>query len=363
MKKTATIFFAALTLFYVFIQESSADNDYEVPEKAIEYIEQGDFVQAQKELKKFQRSQPDNPLVYYYLARIEEEHNKALWLYKEVEILADSTLASEALYRRAEMVFSTGNYADAQRLYEHLVNKYPGSAFLSDALYRMGIISLKGKKPSDAIDYFDRSIELDADGEKRVYASAGIMESYVMLEEWNKALEFAHDVLREKDEVSAFTPRVLEVIALSWRKLGNDENADVFTERLLKNYPYSYQAYAIRAEGNRIASDSGYFFDSRAAVSGTEEAGETVQDNGANEKNANFSIQLGAFEMRNNALRMLRKLKNAGFEARVDMKTGEDIHFFVVRVGYFVTREDADNLVKQINNSTGIKGNVVILNK
>ena len=363
MKKILMTFFVALSFLTVFVQESNADNDYDVPEKALEYIEQGDFEKASEELKKFQRSRPDNPLIYFYLARIEEDHNKALWLYKEVEILADSTLASEALYRRAEMVFSAGNYADAQRLYEHLINEYPVSAFCGDALYRLGIISLREGKPIDAIGNFNQSLELNADGEKRVYASAGIMESYVVLEEWNKALEFAHEVLKDKDEVSAFTPRVLEIIALSWRKLGNEKNAAVFTERLLRNYPYSYQAHTIREKGKRIASDSGYTFDSGIAISGTEEAGETVQDGEDNDKNANFSVQLGAFEKRSNALRMLRNLKKAGFDARVDMKTGKDIHFFVIRVGYFMTREDADIMMKRISRVTGIKGNVVILDK
>ena len=363
MKKIVITSYILLSFFTVFSRISDADNSFDVPKKALEYIEQGEFEKAREELKNFQRSQPDNPFVYFYLARIEEDHNKALWLYKEAEILADSSLASEALYRRAEMVFSAGNYADARRLYDHLLDEYPASVFCLEALYRIGIISLREEKPLEAIDYFNQSVELDAGGRKRVYAMTGIMESYVALKEWNKALECAHKVLKENDDVSAFTPRVLEVIALSWQELGNDENARVFTERLLKNYPYSYQAHAIREKGNRIASDSEYSFDNGIAISGTEKTEAVVPESEVDEENAEFSVQLGAFEMRTNALKMFRNLEKAGFNVRVDMKTGQNIHYFLVRVGYFMTREEADIMVERINRISGIKGNVVILDK
>ena len=116
MKKTVFTFFFFLFFCVVFIHNSNAD--YDVPERALRLIEAGKFEEARNELNTFQRKQPGNPLVLFYLGQIEEDHNRALWYFKEVEILADSVLAAEALYRRAEIVFSDGIRSEAKELYE-----------------------------------------------------------------------------------------------------------------------------------------------------------------------------------------------------------------------------------------------------
>ncbi len=359
MKRNSITVYTVFALCFVFLQISYAD--YDIPEKALRLIDQVEIDEARKELNKFQRTQPDNALVIFYLGKIEEDYNKALWYFKEVEILADSALAAEALLQRAGIVFSRGNLSEAKGLYERLTDVYASSRFSVDAYYRLGIIELVDKNPEDAIEYFNTCIESDTSGTKRLLAVSGKMECYVALEDWNQALETALDVLKEKDEVSSVTPRVLEVIAQSWRKLGNENNANKFTERLLKNYPYSYQAHAIREEGKRITGESVYSFDSETVLSDSLEFEET--DTGSvHAKSANFSVQAGAFKDRNRALKILRALKEKGFDARADMKTVSNTHLFVVQVGYFETREEADEMVERVSEVTGDKAIVLILN-
>ena len=360
MNKKFITFFVLLVFCIVFIHNSNAD--YDVPEEALTLIEMGKLEEARKELNKFQRKQPGNPLVLFYLGTIEEDHDKALWYFKEVEILADSILASEALYRRAEIVFSNGNRNEAKGLYERLIDVYPESRFCIDAHYRLGIISLVERAPKEAVEFFNTCMELDTGGTKRLLTVAGLMECYVALEDWNRARETALDVIREKDDVSAVTPRALEVVALSWRKLGNEDNANEFTERLLKNYPNSFQAYAIREEGKRIAGESSYSFDSSIVFSNPEESEEMASESMVEKEKAKFSVQVGAYKDRSRALKMLRMLKEKGFNARVGMKTVQDTHLFVVQVDYFMTREEADEMVERVSKVIGEKAIVIILN-
>jgi len=338
--------------------------DRTVPVKAQQLIEQGQFVQAREELVRFQSEYPDNPFVYLFLARIEEDYNKAIWYYKEAEILADSTLASEALFMRAELVFSTGAYAESGSLYERVVEEYPESSFLGDALYRLGVIRLKNGEAKTALEYFIGSLEAQRADTRRVYAAAGIMESYIILGEWNKALDAAYEVLREKDDISAMTPRVLEVIALCWRNLGNSENAETFTKRLLNSYPYSYQAHEVREAGDRIMSESDFIFDSDTVSydAGTTDDTADVDSEGVPPE-ATFYVQTGAFRERQNALRLMKKIKDAGFDARVEMKTVKDEHLFIVRVGFYTTREEAEAMIDRIRRKTGVTGNVMIINR
>jgi len=354
--------FIILFFSIVSVDNTDADYNYEIPGKAIALIDQGNFEGAKKELTRLRREHPDNPLILFYLAQIEEEYNRALWMYKEVELLADSSLASEALFKRAEMVFSGGNLSNAKSLYERLINVYSKSKFSVDAHYRMGIIKLVEGTPEEAMEYFNKCLELDTGGTKQLLVTTGVMECYVALENWDQALKTALDVLGEKDDVGAVTPRVLEIIALSWQKLGNEDNANKFMERLLNNYPYSYQAHAIREEGNRILSDTESFLDSVVALSDSSISEGTVFDRDANKGSAKFTVQAMAFKNRDNALKLLRILKDAGFDARVEMKTVQQTHFFLIRVGYFMTREEADKMIERVTGVTGEKANVVILN-
>ncbi len=362
MKKIVITCFILIFFCIFFGVSFSAEYKYDIPEKAITLIEQGNVEKAREELTRLRREQPENPLILFYLAQIEDDYNMAQWMYKEVELLSDSSLASKALYRRAEMVFSAGKLSEAKSLYESLINVYPGSEFIVDANYRLGIIILSEGMPGEALEYFKKCLELNAEGTKRLLVTAGIMECYVALENWDQALESALNVLKEKDDVGAITPRALEVIALSWRKLGNEDNAKKFTERLLNNYPYSYQAHAIREEGNRILGEDEYFTDSVLVLSDSLESEETVLDSDTGEREAKFTVQAMAFKERDNALKLLRILIDDGFDARVEMKTIQQTHFFLVRVGYFMTREEAETMVDRVTRATGEKANVVILN-
>jgi tetratricopeptide (TPR) repeat protein len=351
-----------LVICIVCAEHADAQNGYTVPQKAIDLIGQGKFKEAKVALNTAQRKQPGNPLVLFYLGEIETDHNKALWYFKEVEILADSVIASEALFRRAEIVFSRKDLAGAKDLFVRLTEKYPESAFCADAYYRLGLITLSGGAPGEAMNHFNRCIELDTSKRLRLLAVTGLMECSVAAGDWENARESALSVIGEKDDYSSVTPRALEVIAMSWRKTGNEKNADEFTGRLLNNYPNSYQAYVIRQEGKTIAEDSSFAYDSNIIFTAPERPQAGAPSNETLIENAKFSVQVGAYKERARALKILRMLKDKGFDARVGMKTVRDTHYFAVQVGYYMTRGEADWMVNRITRNTGEKAIVVILN-
>ena len=338
----------AATLVMARSVEAADPKPFAIPKRAVDLIDRGRFEDAYRELADFRRREPDNPWGLYYLAMIEQDWHRALWLYREVERLGDSTLVAEALFRRAELTYSRGDYDEADSLYLALIAGFPGSANVPEALCRRGNISLAQGYPAVALERYQSSLAQDSTGTQRLYARAGIMESYAAREDWQSALDAAVAVLAEKDDTSMFTPRVLEVMALSWKKLGNVENADKFTARLLESYPFSQQAYAVRAQAN-LQNPAG------APMGGS--GSNTVPDS----TGASFTVQAGAFSDRTNALKLLRALEDAGFAARVEMRTVRDTHFYVIRVGYFATRDAAEAAAAQIAARSGAQSNVVIL--
>ncbi len=340
---------------------SAAQDDYDVPQMAIELIGEGKIDEARVELNTFQRKQPGNPMVLFYLGEIEPDLNKKLWYFKEVERLADSTFAAEALYRRAELVFAGDGATVAKDLYARLTELYPESPHCVNAHYNLGVITLSEGNADTAESHFNKCIELDTVGRLRLRATAGLMECHAAAEDWVKARETALQVIGEKDDYSSFTPRALEVIALSWRKSGNEQNAREFTARLLENYPNSYQAYAIRQEGKAIAENSSFAYDSGIVFTEPEQTSPSAPVQSSPQENAQFSVQVGAYKEQARALKVKRTLDSSGFDARIMMKTVQNTHYYAVQVGYYITRGEAEWMVKRITRDTGLDAIVYIL--
>ena len=310
------------------------------------------------------------------LAQLEDDFKKSLALYKEAELLAlqpgastpDSTVAAEAVFARAEIIFSVGDISTAGDIYDLLITGYPSSGFYPDALYRLGIIHLVNGALEKAIEKFKLCMENEPAGVKRTLASTGIMECQVELKNWPDALSSARDVLEENDEESAVTPRVLEVIAHAWRELGDEDNAEWYSDRLMRNYPDSFQSHAIREKGKRLAYELSMSSVSQSAdtdLSHTEvnedglESETTAAEELSGENTPVFSVQASAFKNRMNAYKMYNNLKNAGFDVRVEMKTVLDSHWYKILIGRYGTREEAQKMIESVTIATGEKANVV----
>ena len=368
------LFFFTFQISYAFAADRTP-----VPKGITDLIAQGRKDEAKKALEQFRRKVPDNPLAIFYLAQVTDDWKKAQALYKEVELLADRSLASEAAYARAELNFYHGDFSEAKNVYEKIVTQYSASLRYTDALYRLGITSLATGEEQKALAAYRKCRDTEKTDYRKTLAEAGIMECYVAMKDWNRALESARKVLEGRDDGNALTPRVLEVTVLAWRELGNEENAVKFTQRLVTNFPRSYQAHALRERGNRIETAPNTFSaqkvitDSIRSLPGAlqkgqnTEAGDTnsisgsTQDPDSDEVGSEFSIQAAAFEDRFNALRLYDKLKDAGFPARVEMKTVGSKHFYLVRIGSFSTRQEAEKMSEQVSKITGSKASVIVV--
>jgi tetratricopeptide (TPR) repeat protein len=266
------------------------------------------------------------------------------------------------------MYIEEGDFLAAEPLLVKVVTAHPSGQSYADALYRLGMIRLKAEKYPDALVQFGKSRDAQTDSFRKTLAAAGIMECHVAQKDWTQALDTAREVLEGQDDAGALTPRVLEVIARAWSELGNENNAAKFTQRLLNDFPRSYQAYILREEGNRIAGESAYSLGrSPSGAPGlpridgrkTAAADTSVKREIASPKG--FSVQAGAFVDRFNALKVYNRLKESGFPARIDMKTVGEKHFYLVRVGVFETREKADETALQVADITGTRATVFMM--
>ena len=354
MRSVVIVFFCCISFLLYFNRLGVAEDAHPVPEYIERLLDEGKFDEARVKLHEFRRTAPDNPRAILYIARLETDFKKALALFKEVEILADSSLASEAVLSQGEIHFFQQSVESSEYIFLRLVDEYPLTPASAKAHYFLGMIKLISSRPDEAGIHFKRCLEHPANDDQTlaVFSSAGIMECHAALKDWEKVIESARVVL-ERDSNNIITPRVLEVIAYSWRELGNSDNSNHYTERLLKNYPDSYQAHAIRVRAGSIISDPGLAVD-------VEYTPDDKQDTSLSE-NAEFTIQASAFVEKNNALKLYKRLQEAGFKSHLAMKTVADKHYYLVQVGYFETREKAADVAERVTEFTGIKAHVISL--
>jgi cell division septation protein DedD len=355
---------------------AGAQTSAAVPGDIIGLIAAGKTGEAKRRLQEFRRHNPDNPLAIYYLASIEEDRKTARALLKEAERLAGPDLAVEAAYKRAEMLNEDGLPSEAEEVLAKIVSEHPSCPRYADSLYRLGVIRLTRGDPENALLQFRKCRDTEADPYKKTLARAGIMECHIARRDWNRVIVAAREVLEGRDDASSLTPRVLEALALSWRELGNEENSGKFTRRILTDFPGSYQAHAIRmrseeflslplstAGTGQAASDSAGqgLRAPESAETAAVDSGQGTAETGDSEKGTEFSIQAAAYEVRLNALKLYNRLKGAGFPARVEMKTVGEKHRFLVRVGSYKTRAEAEAAANRMTRDTGVKGSVISL--
>jgi tetratricopeptide (TPR) repeat protein len=340
-----------------------------IPSHIDELLRKGKFAEARAELQEYRRKVPDNPRAIFHLARIEPDADRALALFREVELFADSSLAAESMLARAELLAARGNMDEAEELYTAVADGYEGTTSYADALYRLGLVRLVAGQTEDAEVFFDRCLALEPDRKIRILALSGIMECRAASRNWEASIEAARNVL-EADDENMLAPRVLDVIARAWRELGNDDNASHYTERLLKHFPDSYQAYAIRMRASSIGTDQripSATGESENDSTGTEQEFIGEDETAASsvraitEETAKFTVQAAAFMDRDNALRQYLRLKEEGFESRLTMKTIADKHFYLIQIGLFMTREEAEEMADRVTEFTGVKAHIINL--
>ncbi len=333
-----------------------------------ELIQTGKFDEARERIVKYRRKHPDDPRGLYFLAQLEENVDKALALYKEVELLAlakgddaDSLLIADALHESAAILFMAGKQSESAGLYERLITGFPDSPRYYDAVYRLAMINLAEGDPGKAIEKFKTCLDRSPNPENRLLAAAGKMECHMALEQWADALVSARETLDAENDDNAVTPRVLAVLSVAWEKLGNSENAAFYREQLLSSYPESYEAHQARELGERLALDGDRMADLAQSqgqpVTGNDSmpddtsasAGTVPEQLAETTKSSRFSVQAGSFTDRMNAFRMYEKLKGRGLDSRVELKDVGGKHRYQVLVGRFASRQEAEPVQRKVN--------------
>jgi len=159
--------------------------------------------------------------------------------------------------------------------------------------------------------------------------------------------------LLKKYPKSRYADASLYRISAYYYAIGKYSEAADNLRRLKKEYPQS--PYIKLAERDIPAKDI-TVSDNKNIVPVKKEV--VPEDNG----NYKYTIQAGAFTVEANANSLKSDLDSAGYYTRIEDKPVGGTTFHIIYVGKFVNQEDANGLLKIINDKYSLSGRIVSIN-
>jgi tetratricopeptide (TPR) repeat protein len=196
-------------------------------------------------------------------------------------------------------------------LTERLISKQPPADEYQKALYYLGLSHLSLGNYSKAREAFQQLINQRPDEQLFDKAQIGIIDSFNLSGEFQRALDLANDLLKLRPR-SEFTGLIYLKMARSNLKLARWDQAKRLLNKIMIQYPDSLEYHLAR----QLLAEQQF-----------------------------FSVQIGAFLDRKRAENLIKEVKGSGeygYIVETTDKAGEK--FYRVRVGRFSQLDEAQGL-------------------
>jgi len=302
--------------------------------EGLRLFDAGKYAEAKVYFTDHLQSHPDCPEALYYLGRLESDgaasqsYFRTLWSKHPRHGLAD-----DALYAICQYHYAKGYYITAMKMYRDLVSSYPESGYVDDAAYWIGGCYLAIDQPDSALQIFQSFASEYADSDWRGPALLGVGDALFAQGKYQEAIQAYHRLAVSPVD-SNFSSAALYRLGQCHERLGEESSAQEQYDRLIEKYPHSLEARLISGRQEEKAV---------SAVTRREM----------------YTIQVGAFARKENAIRLHDRLARLGYEVSLAAKQGEGgktLH--VVRVGTYDSREAADKVARRIEREEGVQPQV-----
>lgn len=236
----------------------------------------------------------------------------------------------ESNYQLIHESFLQQNYSKVDSLSNDYLKDRPNISHADDVLYLQSLSLLKLGRGEEARKKLSRLESIYPTTDQKASAAASIADSYYYENQPNKAFENYKSTL-SKYPKSSQTPYVLGQLVELSVKLYKTEEAEQYKQRLLKDYPGSYQS--------RDASTS------FSAVAGSGQTRNAPGQVGI-EESLFYTVQVGSFSKSKNAKVLARSLKQKGYDAYTE--EDKKSRMYRVRVGKVATRSQAQTLQSRL---------------
>ncbi|MXX05008.1 MAG: tetratricopeptide repeat protein [Gemmatimonadetes bacterium] len=217
-------------------------------EKAVALYESGRHDQAREAFLLMLDDRPEDPVVLYYLGRLDPDREAAEQYFLKVLMHGpEHVLADDALLEVARIQFALERHDDAVNACNRFLSAYPDSELEDEARFLLGQALLAGRRPELSRMVFQQLLASEPDTTLVQSARLAIAESYRAQEDF---IEAARQYLRFEIDFQGVEglEAVLWEAGQCLEAAGRTVEAGFVYQRLIKRYPDSPEANRARVE-------------------------------------------------------------------------------------------------------------------
>ena len=304
-------------------------------ERGVESFKQGHYEEAKSILENFLKTHPNHPEALYYLGKSvsggvpSQKYFRSLWINHPTH-----ALAAEALYTICQYHYAKGYYVTAGTMFRDLVRTFPESEYADDAFYWSASCHLAAEHPDSALNVWQTFLTAYPKSDLYDWATLGIGDALFALGRYKEACS---EYVKIVDSPFSETQKNLALYQLGrcYDLLGDTTSARECDTKLVEQFPQSYERVLIEAKKKK---------EDRSTLVASEV----------------YTIQVGAFAHKENAIRLQGALSDKGYDVTIVSKSinnGKLLH--AVQVGSYASIEDAHTTAERLEKEEGFQPQIV----
>jgi len=306
---------------------------------AIRYYDQGDFKDAQEELKAYLESNPSDYEALYYAGKLESNPEKSAEYFKKVWESSSRIKKEEAGLELCLYYRTTGLNDSVLALSSKFKKIFPKSLFLPQILWLESKSLSATGRVEQALKGFSNIVELYPSSSWAAWAQLGIAEICFSRGSFNQSIKEYTKVIDKYAGTEAF-PLALAGMSRAFEASGEKDKAVLYMNLYKERFPGGIEVESqIQTEEVNPRKDSG----TAEKLTGTK-----------------YSVQIGVFASQENADKVMQKLKSRGYSPEQSNKTIQNKKYFVIQVGVFNSLSVAQKLREKLEREEGEVYRIVI---
>jgi tetratricopeptide (TPR) repeat protein len=304
-------------------------------EDAVRHLEAGRLDEAKRILLDQADKHADDPAILFCLGRVEEKGDlSGRYLRSIADRCPDWGGVAEAGLLACKYEFCRDmNLAAIERAKGLELSSAEGQVEPA-LLWVSGCSFLALGEADSALERFEQVLRSSPRSSWAQWAQLGKGDCFFARQDYDRAVA-EYDLVLDAYRYSQAFPFALSGLAMSFARLGDPERALLYRNLLREKYPLSAESIGElpEAEGSEREAAQGNRAERLAGV--------------------RYTIQLGVFREKENALRLRSQFENQGYPVRILSKTVAGKEYRAVQLGSFASHREALKVKEEIEALTG----------
>ena len=310
-------------------------------ESAVQLYRSGDFRGARQQFAALLQQDPDNAEALFYMAELESDADEALaHRQRFLSLYPDHDRADQVLYGIAQYNFAVGYYLTAAKDYQRLLSDFDDSGLRADALYWLASSKLAIGAADSAEVYFRRLIRDHSASSLVNWAELGLIDALYMKQDYAAAQGLCQEFLQNRS-AGELIPMVLFRSFEIREARGDRAAAAEILRQLVNSHADTYQGKQARRQLTEWGWDG---------------SGQPSQPQPAE---GDYTIQVGAFSKRSNALNLQSQLQSWGYPVEMIKRAGRHRTLYLIWAGRYQDRSEALREAQKLETDRGLPYQVI----